>query len=217
MSIDNKLAGIRQISQEKLQNILCSIPSSQKDLVIEPSLIKPLEHVCGASWLRLKGINKIFKFDQDNAPPKTATMVYLITSKLIMFKHVLDQIQKLDPTVSDVGDDLVHFHVIVVPNLLHSFEVLLEEMGLFGVVKLHRFNWDFINLDTNVVSLEYPQMFREVFIKDDLSLLSSVAHSMRVFNMVFGKICERNVQIESDKKNNKKFVFRKASIDFDIR
>lgn len=185
MSIDKKLAGIRQISQEKLQNILCSIPSSQKDLVIEPTLIKPLEHVCGASWLRVKGINKIFKFDQDNVPPKQTTMVYLITSTLIMFKHVLDQIQKLAPTTNAV-DDLVHFHVIVVPNVLISFEVLLEEMGLFGLVRLHRFNWDFIHLDTNILSLEYPQIFRDIFIKDDLSLISSVAHSMRIFNMVFG-------------------------------
>ncbi|KAG4069527.1 hypothetical protein HA402_006893 [Bradysia odoriphaga] len=187
MSIDKKLAGIRQISQEKLQNILCSIPSSQKDLVIEPCLIKPLEHVCGASWLRVKGINKIFRFNQDNAPPKAATMVYMITSKLIMFKHVLDQIQKLEPMANENADDLIHFHVIVVPNVLHSFEVLLEEMGLFGLVQLHRFNWDFINLDTNIVSLEYPQIYREVFVKDDLSLISSVAHSMRLFNLVFGK------------------------------
>lgn len=186
MSINKKLAGIRQISQEKLQNILCSIPSSQKDLVIEPSLIKPLEHVCGASWLRVKGINKIFKFDKDNAPPITGTVVYLITSNLLMFKYVLDQIQKLQPTTKEIGDDLVRFHVIVLPNVLHSFDVLLEEMGLFGLVRLHRFNWDFINLDTNILSLEYPQIFREVFINDDLSLISSVAHSIRVFNMVFG-------------------------------
>lgn len=187
MSLEKKLTGIRQVSQEKLQNILCSIPSSQKDLVIEPSLIKPLEHVCGASWLRAKGINKIFKFDQENAPPKASTMIYLITSKLIMFKHVLDHIQKREPIPKEIGDDLIHYHVIVVPNVLHSFEILLEEMGLFGLVRLHRFNWDFINLDTNILSLEFPQMFREIFIKDDLSLTSSVAHSLRLFNMVFGK------------------------------
>ncbi|KAJ6636579.1 Vacuolar protein sorting-associated protein 33B, partial [Pseudolycoriella hygida] len=187
MSIDKKLAGFRQISQEKLQNILCSIPSSQKDLVIEPSLIKPLEHVCGASWLRIKGINKIYKFDQENVPPKATTMVYLISSKLIMFKHVLDQIQKLEPRYSEIVDDLAHFHIIVVPNVLNSFQSLLEEMGLFGLVRLHRFNWDFLNLDANILSLEYPQIFQDVFVDNDLSLISSVAHSMRVFNMVFGR------------------------------
>lgn len=51
-TLDKKLQGFRQIAQEKLQSILCSIPDNQKDLVIEPALIKPLEHVCGASWLR---------------------------------------------------------------------------------------------------------------------------------------------------------------------
>lgn len=52
-TLDKKLEGFRQIAQEKLQSILCSIPDSQKDLVIETCLIKPLEHICGASWLRL--------------------------------------------------------------------------------------------------------------------------------------------------------------------
>lgn len=50
--LDKKLQGFRQIAQEKLQCILCSIPDNRKDLVIEPCLIKPLEHVCGASWLK---------------------------------------------------------------------------------------------------------------------------------------------------------------------
>lgn len=52
VSLDRKLQGFRQIAQEKLQSILYSIPDNQKDLVIESCLIKPLEHVCGASWLR---------------------------------------------------------------------------------------------------------------------------------------------------------------------
>lgn len=52
LTLDKKLQGFQQIAQEKLQSILCSIPSSQKDLVIETCLIKPFEHICGASWLR---------------------------------------------------------------------------------------------------------------------------------------------------------------------
>lgn len=50
-TLNKKLLGFRQIAQEKLQNILCSIPLD-KDLIIEPALIKPLENVVGASWLR---------------------------------------------------------------------------------------------------------------------------------------------------------------------
>lgn len=53
LTVDRKLQGFRRVAQEKLQNILYSIPGQHKDLVIEPYLIKSLEHVCGASWLRL--------------------------------------------------------------------------------------------------------------------------------------------------------------------
>lgn len=51
-SLQKKLEGTRQIAQEKLQSILCSIPDNKKDLVIDVDLIKSLEHVCGASWLK---------------------------------------------------------------------------------------------------------------------------------------------------------------------
>lgn len=59
-TLDKKLLGFRQIAQEKLQSILCSIPDNQKDLVIDTCLIKQLEHVCGASWLRFVVLNQYF-------------------------------------------------------------------------------------------------------------------------------------------------------------
>lgn len=218
-TLDKKLDGFRQIAQEKLQSILCSIPDSQKDLVIETCLIKPLEHICGASWLRFvfgfsislhavlikltqilmeplnlcvfysaKGVNKIYKFDSKNPPQRNSTIVYFISSSLITFKFVLDQIhaiighQQMDKQLSDMATK--PFHCIVLPTVLHSFEVVLEEEGLFGFVELHRFNWDFITIDAGALSLEIPQLFHEVFIREDTSLLSSIAHSLRIFNMI---------------------------------
>lgn len=59
-TLDKKLLGFRQIAQEKLRNILYSIPL-EKDLVIEPALIKPLEHVVGASWLRYRYLLDFYK------------------------------------------------------------------------------------------------------------------------------------------------------------
>lgn len=79
------------------------------------------------------------------------------------------------------------YHIIVMPTTLHSFDVVLEEEGLYGFVEMHRFNWDFITIDTGALSLELPQLFREVFIREDTSLLPSLAHSLRILNMV----CQR--------------------------
>lgn len=80
--------------------------------------------------------------------------------------------------------DLKPFHVIVVPTVLHSFQTVLEEEGLYGLVELHRFNWDFITIDASVLSLELPQIFRELFVREDTSLLSAMAQSLRILNMV---------------------------------
>lgn len=122
-------------------------------------------------------------------PPKTKVLVYLIPSDLVTFKHVCDQIVFLKnrSSAQEVEESLKEFHVIVIPNLLFTFKNLLETEGLEGFVALHRFSWDFIKIDRNLLSLELPQLYRDVFVKNDKSLLSSIATSLRIFNMVHGK------------------------------
>lgn len=46
-----KLGSLGVISQCKLQSIL-ALCGDKKDLIIDPSLIKPLERICGVTWLR---------------------------------------------------------------------------------------------------------------------------------------------------------------------
>lgn len=52
VSLDNKLGALAQISQKKLLDILTKIPG-RKDLIIDSTLIKPLERIVGVSKLRL--------------------------------------------------------------------------------------------------------------------------------------------------------------------
>lgn len=139
---------------------------------------------------RLKGINKIYKFDQNNVPEKRSTIIYFIPSDVMVFKQVISQIQQIDSKDtlhSEILVDLKAYHVIVFPNVLYSFEVILEEEGMHGLIQLYRFNWDFLTLNDDILSLEIPQLYSEVFMKSDTSLLSSIAHSFRIMNMVFKK------------------------------
>ncbi|XP_049276522.1 vacuolar protein sorting-associated protein 33B [Anopheles funestus] len=187
-SCSGKLHGFRQIAQEKLQHVFYSIPS-EKDLIIEPALIKPLEHVCGASWLRKKGIDKIYKFDPKNPPPKRKQLVYFINSNLLTFKSVLDQIsgyQSQTSSLMEVDIRNKQYHVLVMPSVLASFEHLLEEEGLHGIVELYNFQWDFLQLDDSILSLELPDVFADVFVRKDTTPLSSMAQSIRIFNLVMG-------------------------------
>lgn len=59
ISVKKKISSLCLVSQKKLESILLTCGET-KDLIIDPSLIEPLERICAASWLRLVYDNKYF-------------------------------------------------------------------------------------------------------------------------------------------------------------
>lgn len=146
-----------------------------------------MEYVCGATWLKSKGnIEKIYKFDAKSAPPQRKQFIYMIRTNLVVFKDVMDQISSLEclaPSSLETG--IKPYNIIVFPTTLHIFEEMLECEGLIGLVDIYKFNWDFITLDNGVLSLEFDTyLYKDIFIKHENSLLESVAHTFRLFNML---------------------------------
>ncbi|KAH8232642.1 hypothetical protein KR032_010977 [Drosophila birchii] len=205
LTLDKKLQGFQLVAQEKLQAILCSIPG-KKELILEPALIKPLEHVCTASWLKLKGIQRIYKHDASQSLPRTADQVhiYMIRSVLGTFQTLLRQLQPV--ALAEMPDiSLKMYHIVCVPSCYSYFQTLLEQAGLWGLVQLHHFNWDFIYFDQGVLSLELPnvsvfkeiiikylkigslQLYESIYLQGNSSPLPSVAQSLRLLQIICGQ------------------------------
>lgn len=108
----------------------------------------------------------------------------MIYANLVTFKHVLDQIILLKSSTSPENDGIKEFHIIVVPGLFFVLQNLVESEGLAGIVSLHGFSWDFLKIDRNLLLLEFPSTFQQIYIQRDKSLLSSIAKSLRVFTIV---------------------------------
>lgn len=51
MEVNKKLASLHEISKSQFSKILCCAPGS-KDLILEPSVIQPLQKICGVQWLK---------------------------------------------------------------------------------------------------------------------------------------------------------------------
>lgn len=150
----------------------------------------------------------------------------MIFSNLTTFKKVLDYISILSNSESSSQPDasLKQFHIIVVPHICHTFQSLIEYEGLSSKVDLYRFSWDFVKVDQNLYSLEIPNLFGEIFIKQDKSALSAIAHSLKIFNMIHkhpnltftcGKNAENLINMVQRMEKTRKTTCDDENSDFD--
>lgn len=110
-------------------------------------------------------------------PTANTNRVYFIPACVQKYKCVLDQISSL-LSQSPALAELNCFHIIIVPKVLNSYHSILESKGLYGTVKLHTFTWELMALDDQLLSLELPFLFKQLFVEQNHSLLSSVSMSL---------------------------------------
>lgn len=136
-------------------------------------------------FCRGNGVEKIFKLEPELPRLKSNIVYYIIFSNMITFKKVMAQIR----TALDPHDNVnkTVFHVIIVPTSLFLYESVLEELGLYSVVKLHSLQWLPLYLDEGIISLELPDMYNKLFIQQDFCLLSVYARSLWQLFFVLGK------------------------------
>ncbi|XP_063220368.1 vacuolar protein sorting-associated protein 33B [Bacillus rossius redtenbacheri] len=180
-AFDSRLDALQLISQRKLSEILQNVPG-KKNIIIDPVLMKSLDNVIGVSFLRSQGIEKIFKLKEVGVGCEKSQCIYLVLADLITMKRVCDQI------CAEIAHDRHNvYHLILVPCSLFSIEQLLEEEGIYGEVTVHTFSWEMHHIDTNLLSLELPCLFRMLFADGDCSFLPVVAHSLWSLQMLFGR------------------------------
>ncbi|CAH2049624.1 unnamed protein product, partial [Iphiclides podalirius] len=136
-SLEAKLASICLISQYKLEKILTAC-GEKTDLIIDASLIKPLERICGVTWLRQHGVEKIYKMDPHLGQTANTTKIYFISACIQKYKCVLDQISSQlsqNPSMRE----LKCFNIIIVPKVLQTYDSILESRA-FGYKFMYVFN-----------------------------------------------------------------------------
>ncbi|XP_073960446.1 vacuolar protein sorting 33B isoform X2 [Choristoneura fumiferana] len=124
--------------------------------------------------------------DPQLGPTANTNRVYFIPACVQKYKCVLDQISSVlsqNTTLSDKNC----FHIIILPKVVCSFDALLENRGLHGIVMLHPFTWELMALDEQLLSLELPFLFKQFFVEQNHSLLSSIPMALWSLFHVIGR------------------------------
>ncbi|XP_023012169.1 vacuolar protein sorting 33B [Leptinotarsa decemlineata] len=184
MEIAKKFTSLQEISKAQLSKIL-NVNSSTKYLILEPSLIRPLERVCGVKWLKGNGVDKIFKLETTTPDFSNSTHFYMIHSDIKLFKQVVNQIRSYVDVEKPVKDK---FHIIVVPRYICTYENELEELGLLhDSIRLHSFQWMPLHLDARILSLEIPNIYSSLFVYHNTSYLPILSKVLWQLCFVVGK------------------------------
>ncbi|XP_076076240.1 uncharacterized protein LOC143047159 isoform X2 [Mytilus galloprovincialis] len=208
---------IRDMVRNDLASLLDSF-KGKKDLVLDTELMKPLDRVAGATMLKQRHVDKIFKLDPTQKSIHGCEQrVYLVRPQMTTMKVIADHVN------SDRSSNIKReYRIIMVPRKLHVCEMILEHEGVMGYITIHELQMDLIPLDRDILSLELPQFFRSFYLMKRIHLTTKPSKIKRtVFDGASSKFKTKHVRMTyngSDVSNsnniNQEVTNQLAQIDY---
>lgn len=172
---------LRRIAKDELIRHFLEAPGS-KALVIEDSLIKPLDRLVGNSVLRQNDVTKIYRFENGKhitSGDGCNFRFYLVKPTMENAKHIADHVAS-DRTSS------LKYTVIFWPRKLHTCLSVFEQQGVYGLINVEEFNPSLIPLASDLLSLELPEFFPSTYLDGTFLWFHTVARSLWHLQTLYG-------------------------------
>ena len=197
---------LRMEARHDFVDVLKKIPGP-KDLFIDPELMKPLNHVAGAAFIREQGVEKMYKLEGTSPAQATNSRIYLARSEI-------DRCRTLAAHIKKNNDPSWKTLVAFVPRKTAACETYLEEEGLYGRIQTTEWHLDLIPIDDDLLSLELKSFYRRVFVDRDQTWLHDVAFSLVKIQQLFGPISTFYAVGEMSKKIDRMFDVMTSGMKF---
>ena len=122
-------------------------------------------------------------------PPK-ATYMELIANL------VKDEVMKIKQQKSKEGL-YKQYGIIFVPRISRVCEEILKERGVRGDIIIDELNLDFLPIDTDLLSMESNECFRDLYLNNDVTPIFNLSHGLVTLQQIYGII--PNVFVKGDK------------------
>ncbi|MCQ2818945.1 MAG: Sec1 family protein [archaeon] len=170
-----------------LLTILDSLPQTKKTLILDKSCISSINYLSDVKTLNSKGIEKGMLILRDEPfEIDTKVLVYIIPAVVDSLVQINNQIN-LNLSKSGIADEK-EYHIIVIPKLNVECQNYLNNNQNKHYFKIHNLNLDIFILDYDLMSLEQPFIYKDLYINKNLNILSTMARTILKYEAVFGKI-----------------------------
>jgi len=160
MTVHDKLSTLTEVGKLDLLDILDKL-SGSKALVWDESLTGPMGLIAKYSVLQEHDVVKMFPLGSGPLPHTAADNVVFITRSSLTS---MDQISSCIKAAEKSGGSGVKtdFHVIFVPRKSLLCEKRLVAAGVYGSLRCHSLPIYLFPLDTDLLSMELPQAYRDI-------------------------------------------------------
>uniref|UniRef100_F6VM60 Vacuolar protein sorting-associated protein 33B n=2 Tax=Ciona intestinalis TaxID=7719 RepID=F6VM60_CIOIN len=173
---------LKELAREQLTILLGNF-YGKKDLVIDPGLMTPLDRLTGVQFLKHKGVDKIFKLEHKEILGGCDQRVYIVRPQVKSMRNIAAHIHS-----DKRAGKLRKYRILMVPRRLHVCEMILEQEGVYGSVQIEDLHIGLIPIDSDIISLENPQLLDSFFMEGDYTWLHTVARTIVNLQSTFGTI-----------------------------
>ena len=189
--------------EQNFTTILDLIPKKEKCLIIEESLISKFGYFIKPDFLENICLTKKI-FLLENTPPKEdmPILLYIIPPKkecLVMIEnHIKDDFVKISALEAKkkgkkkeekIEINKKEFHIIFIPKVNTECNQFMKEcVHNYNFNHIYNLNMDIFPLDYDLLSLENESAFYDLFISQNLNILSVLVRAIIKYENIYGKI-----------------------------
>ncbi|KAJ1802733.1 Vacuolar protein-sorting-associated protein 33, partial [Coemansia sp. RSA 2598] len=181
------LLQLKEILRDELISVLDTVRGA-KSLVLDKDLAGALSIIVDFAVLKDHGVEKVFLLE---AGPLTADpsalptgVIYFTLPHVRKMKIVAEQVRQL--SISQGTGVQREFSLQLVPRRTLLCERVLEEEGVLGDITVSEYRMDFIPLENDLLSLELPSTFKELYLDGDFSSIQCVARAIMRLQGIYG-------------------------------
>ena len=185
------LKSINDAHKQIILDVLDSIGNFMKHVVLDPDLFRQLSFVVpyDSDDLKERNVHCVYEMDSSSTVPHMDRVlrdggdtevpndvIFLVHPSTASMKAVATEISNYELVAP--ATHTFTFHLYILPNGSKLCEHVLDELGVLDKLIVSEMDIGFVAIDDDLLSLEWPSAFREIYVDDDTSVLRSIALSL---------------------------------------
>ena len=191
---------------------LSSLNDLEKLIVLAKPCLHQLNYITKFDKVKKRKIEKIEILSESISETyeKTPIIIYIIPPELKYLKIIENHLSKVK------NKNQKQFHILFIPQITNEcLSYIKKNPSLNFILKTDNLNIDMYILDKDLLSLENNSALYDLYIKEDLNILSILSKCIIKFEAIYGKIKSFDYKGNLAKKLNNLIINEENSFSFD--